>query len=133
MGKVDNRRQVYLALVADVESQLRDAYAERNEQGQETQSSLAEKLGVNRSVVNRRLRGLNNLTLETLADMVWGLGQCIKVDIFDPETRPSNHVRVVSEHAKPSTMQISHSDRIKFIDHPSAPVTRTTKSFELDG
>jgi hypothetical protein len=40
------------------------------------------------------------MTTETIADMVWALGQCIEVDIFDPFDRPSNAPRVVSEHAQ---------------------------------
>lgn len=95
---VDNRKEVYLALVNSVEGQLRDAYADRHERGLDNQSTIARKLGVGRSVVNRRLSGRGNLTLETIADMVWALGQCINVDIFDPSSTPSNSARVVSEH-----------------------------------
>ena len=135
MDKVDIRRQVYLSLVSDVESQLRDAYAERHEQGIETQTSLADKLGVNRSVVNRRLRGLNNLTLESLADMVWALGQCIKVEILDPNTNPTNHVRVVSEHACAPRSQQTQTGQITFQGNPCSHLTSTnrkTVSFELN-
>ena len=125
INNVDNRRQVYLSLVSDVESQIRDAYAERHEQGIETQTSLAEKLGVNRSVVNRRLRGLNNLTLESLADLVWGLGQCIKVEIFDPSTNPTNHVRVESEHSYAASLQQTRTGQITFQGRPPTHLTST--------
>ena len=89
---------MYLALASKVEGALRDAYAKRYEAGEETQTSIAEKLGVNRSVVHRRLTGQQNMTLETVADMAWALGQCIEVDIFDPADRPSNQARIISEH-----------------------------------
>lgn len=98
----DNRRQVYLALVGQVEGQLRDVYAKRHEAGLETQSSVAEKLGVHRSVVHHRLTGRQNMTLETLADMAWALGCCIAVDIYDPADRPSNRARVIPSHITPS-------------------------------
>lgn len=98
--KANTRRQMYLALVSKVESSLRDAYAKLYDAGLETQTSLAEKLGVNRSVVNRRLTGQQNMTLETVADMAWALGQCIEMEIYDPAEKKTNAPRVVSEHAR---------------------------------
>lgn len=38
------------------------------------QQEIAEKLGVNRSVVNRLLRGTANLTIRTLGEVAWALG-----------------------------------------------------------
>ncbi len=91
---------MYLALVAKVEGALREAYVRRNEAGIENQSTVAEKLGVNRSVVNRRLTSRHNMTLETVADMAWALGQSVEIDIFDPDERPSNQPRIISEHRR---------------------------------
>lgn len=86
------RKKVFLSLSGSIGSQLRDEFAKKNEKGLITQTSIAEKLGVNKSVVNRRLTGQVNMTEETLADMVWALGCCIKVEIFDPVDRPGlNH------------------------------------------
>jgi transcriptional regulator with XRE-family HTH domain len=88
--KFSGRRATFLALSNDVERQLRDAYARKFEEGV-TQSALAEKLDVNRSAIHRRLTGRTNMTLETVADMVWALGQCVKVIIYDPATAGQNH------------------------------------------
>jgi hypothetical protein len=96
---VSNRRQVYLALASSIESQLRDAYAKRHAAGLDNQSTLAAKIGVDRSAINRRLLGKINMTEETIADMVWALGYCIDVVIYDPYEHPSNAKRVLSEHA----------------------------------
>lgn len=88
----DLRRRTYLALVSRVESQLRELFAKRCEQDGLSQAALADKLGVNRSVIHRRLTGRSNMTLETLADMAWGVGGCIDLDIYDPAERPQeNH------------------------------------------
>jgi hypothetical protein len=86
---------VYLKLAGDIERQLREAYHSRFESGQETQSSLAKKLGVDRSAVNRRLVGRTNMTIETIADMVWALEHEIAVDISDPSVQ----VRTLSNSA----------------------------------
>lgn len=62
-----------------------------------TQAVLAKKLGVDRSAVNRRLSGGSNMTIETVADMVWGLGHCIRVEIYDPTDASTNHFHIVPE------------------------------------
>lgn len=92
-----NRRQVYLSLVGQIESQLRAAYVRRNQSG-ETQTDIARKLGVHRSTVNKRLTGQKNMTLDTVADMVWALGHCIQVSIFDPAETKTNQVIIVPDH-----------------------------------
>ncbi|WP_136623896.1 helix-turn-helix domain-containing protein [Bradyrhizobium neotropicale] len=74
-----------------IEGQLRDAYAKKHEAGELNQSSLANKLGVNRSAVHHRLTGRTNMTVETIADMVWGLDHDIELKIFDPSESKRNH------------------------------------------
>jgi hypothetical protein len=91
---IEPRRAVYLNLVGSIESQLRDAYARLYESGEENQSTLAKKLGVDRSVVNRRLTGHHNMTIETLADMVWALRKHIDVDIHDPIVTKNSDISV---------------------------------------
>lgn len=101
----DNRRSVYLSLVGAIEAGLRDAYAVKHEAGQATQSSIARKLGVSRSTINKRLKGQNNMTLETVADMVWALGQCVRVEIFDPTQAPTNGHRIEPVHPESVTFE----------------------------
>ncbi len=52
---------------------LRVALAEKENNGV-TQQSIAKKLSVNRSVVNRFLKGEANLTLRSVAEIAWALG-----------------------------------------------------------
>ncbi|UGY15086.1 helix-turn-helix domain-containing protein [Bradyrhizobium septentrionale] len=78
---------MFLKLAGMIESQLRDAYARRHEAGRLTQSGIARELGVNRSAIHNRLSGTTNMTIETIADMVWALGHDIDVKIVDPELK----------------------------------------------
>jgi hypothetical protein len=87
--KLDERRSLYLRLAGDIERQLRGAYDRLYKTGEATQSSLAAKLKVNRSVVHRRLSGRSNMRISTLADMVWALGQNISVNIYPGEAASS--------------------------------------------
>lgn len=81
-----------------MESQLRQAFARKHDDGGLTQKALADKLDIDKSVVNRRLTGRSNMTLETLADMTWGLGHCVEVKIYDPLDLDSNGFRIVPAH-----------------------------------
>jgi len=83
--KTDDRRGVYLGLSGDIERQLRGAYARQYQRGL-NQSQLANKLGVSRSVIHRRLMGKVNMQLDTLADMVWGLNHRVAVFIYPADT-----------------------------------------------
>ncbi|MCW2227221.1 helix-turn-helix domain-containing protein [Bradyrhizobium elkanii] len=74
-----------------IEGQLRDAYAKKYEKGAINQSTLADKLGIDRSAVHRRLTGRANMTIETIADMIWGLEHDVDLKIFDPAETATNH------------------------------------------
>jgi hypothetical protein len=76
---------MFLYLSGQIEGQLREAYDRAFKAGLATQSSIAKKLKIHRSAVHHRLMGHTNMTIETIADMVWALNQAIKVEIFDPE------------------------------------------------
>jgi hypothetical protein len=79
-------------LSAQIEGQLRAAYDQKFKAKECTQASLAKKLGVNRSAVHHRLMGHTNMTVETIADMVWALDHAIRIEIFDPlNDHSSNH------------------------------------------
>ncbi|MER9855241.1 MULTISPECIES: helix-turn-helix transcriptional regulator [unclassified Mesorhizobium] len=45
------------------------------------QKELAEKIGVNRSVVNKQLLGTGNLTLRSISDLAWAMGADIEFSI----------------------------------------------------
>lgn len=100
LHQADNRRAVYLQLAGSIESQLRQAYAKRHDVDGVTQSQIGDMLGINRSAVNRRLTGGSNMTTETIADMVWALGHCIKVEIFDPSDTPTNSAAIIPVRAQ---------------------------------
>jgi predicted XRE-type DNA-binding protein len=84
-----------LQIAGSIEGQLRQAYAKCHEERGVTQSQIAEKVGIDRSAVHRRLSGRSNMTIETIADMVWALGHCMQVRIFDPSDASSNGHMIV--------------------------------------
>lgn len=99
-SNISNRRKAYLALSSMIESQLRDAFAEEVARSDLSQSEVARRLNVDRSTVNKRLRGSTNMTIETIADMAWAIGRSVDVKIYDPAEIKTNASQVVSEHCR---------------------------------
>jgi hypothetical protein len=82
---------MFLKLSGQIEGQLRDAYDKKFRAGLLNQTSLASKLNVNRSAIHHRLSGRTNMTIETIADMIWGLGNDFELKIFDPTESTVNY------------------------------------------
>lgn len=106
------RRRIFLSLAGQIESQLRDAYALKHDQQGVTQTDLARRLCVNRSAINHRLKGHVNMTVETIADMVWALDHAIKVTIYDPRSVRSNSVSASSEVSAQRAGRLPVQDRL---------------------
>ena len=69
--KTDARKKKFIRLVSDVHAELAEAIyrGEHNKSG--TKAELARKLGINKSVLSRRLNGTSNMTLLAIADIAW--------------------------------------------------------------
>ena len=80
------------------------ALAEKKESGV-SQQSIADKLGVNRSVINRLLRGSGNLTLRSVAEIAWALEWEI---VFELRKRPM----FVSNAATADRMDMSRAESV---------------------
>ena len=61
--------------IGAVRKALLKAALEEKQRSGVTQQAMAAKLGVNRSVINRLLRGEANLTLRTIGEIAWALGR----------------------------------------------------------
>jgi transcriptional regulator with XRE-family HTH domain len=88
---------MYLKLAGMVESQLREAFGHRHEESGLTQSDIARLLEVDRSTIHNRLSGLTNMTIETIANMVWAMDYDIDVKVFDPQMRTDSNFFVADD------------------------------------
>ena len=86
---LDARGRKSSRFISKVHEQLQRAFVRHYEANGTTQQKLAEKLGVDRSFVNRKLSGEGNLTLRTIADFAWAL-DC-DVDFELVPTRSISH------------------------------------------
>jgi hypothetical protein len=97
---------VFLRLAGEIESQLRDAYDRRFRAGEETQTTLAKKLDIDRSAIHRRLMGRTNMTIETIADMVWALDCKIGVKIQDAIQDITSNYSISPDQPKPPEVKL---------------------------
>ena len=81
--RIDKRSLKVAKFISRLQSAIQAALIETGM----TQQEVAEKLGVDRSVVNRRLKGKANLTARSIADFAYALDRDIKID-FVNSVRP---------------------------------------------
>ncbi len=72
--KIDPKKRAASRFIGKVRKALVTAVADEKEENGINQQKLAIALGVNRSVINRMLKGESNLTLRSIGELAWALG-----------------------------------------------------------
>lgn len=72
--KIDERSRAGSRFITRVNGELRHALVTEKSERKLTQQAIADKLGVNRSVVNRRFMGLENMTARSISELLWAIG-----------------------------------------------------------
>jgi len=75
------RRRTFVRLIGEIQHALNSAYAEEHEIRGLTKSQIAREIGRDRSFVTRKLTGMSNMTLESLADLAYALNRPVKVTL----------------------------------------------------
>ena len=83
--KLDPRRQNAGRFIGRVRDEIVKAFFDEKKTRGLTQEQVAQRLGVNRSYVNRILKGEENLTLRTVADLAWAPDREIVVELEKPQ------------------------------------------------
>jgi len=68
-------RRVAARFIEGVRRALQKALAEEERENGVTQADIARRIGVNRSVIHRELRGHRDITLGRLAELAWAMGR----------------------------------------------------------
>ena len=78
--------------VGEVRDKLLKALADRKREVGLSQSDIAKKIGVHRSVVNRELRGRKDITLGRVAELATSMGLAIEFELVEPIFETSANV-----------------------------------------
>ena len=100
--RLDPRKKAASRFILAVRAALQEALTEEAESGRTTKSQIAERLGIHRSAVTRRMKGTENLTLRTLAEMAWALGRRPTFTLERATTPEGTNYSVSEDATRPS-------------------------------
>ena len=72
--KIDEKSRAGSRFISRVKAELQSALEQEKAERKLTQKAIADTLGINRSVVNRRFMGLENMTIRSLGETLWAIG-----------------------------------------------------------
>jgi DNA-binding IclR family transcriptional regulator len=78
---IEPNRRAAARFVGQVRRALQKAFAEEQKKRGLSQADIARALGVNRSVINRELKGFKDITLGRVAELAWVLGRSPAFDL----------------------------------------------------
>lgn len=78
--QIDPRSRKAARFISSVQKQIQAAYLRASKRGL-NQQAIAQSLGVDRSTVNKRLLGTSNLTLRSISDLAWAMGESVRLVI----------------------------------------------------
>ena len=120
--------------ISAVRRALQTAFAEEAKKNGLSQAELARRRGVNRSVVTRELRGVENMTLRSVAEAAWAMGRVAKLEIVAPaQPHGQNFIVAAPGSSVSSAVRTSGnqgSAAIKAIGLAGAKVSATVSSSE---
>lgn len=131
---VDKRRRTYVRLIGEIHHALHQALEEEYAARKLTQQGMAEALDTEKSFISRKMNGLSNMTLETLADLAFALDRAVKVKLVSRHSSDrSNQISDQSETTKnwPEIRPKSLSTADDDAEIPIKP-QRENKLFELE-
>jgi transcriptional regulator with XRE-family HTH domain len=109
--------------IGRVRGELLKALSQRKSEGHLPQQALAEKLGIERSAINRQLSGEANLTLRSLADLAWAMDMEISFALTAPPANAGqNHP---AQHHPITTSTVRHG-QIRYINGTAKRVSGCT-------
>lgn len=100
---IGERERAGSRFITDVKEQLQHALAKEKAERKLTFQSIGETLGVNRSVVNRMFMGLENMTIKSIAELLWAIGWEPHFEARKVSTHESENEFLVASEVKTST------------------------------
>lgn len=133
--KIDPKSRAAGRFIGKVRRELISAAINEKKLSGITQQKIAEALGVNRSVVNRILKGETNLTLRTIAELSFALGYTPEFSLEKPKTLPTTNLPPDMKPAgvsKSSTSSTTIAQNYFVSDKPKARSNSKNPIMELE-
>lgn len=95
--RIDPKERQVARFLGDVERAFQRAFTEAKKERKLTQQQLAVSLGIDRSAINRRLLGRENMTERSIAEMAWAMGYEIEFKLVRRKNIPDVKVDIAAE------------------------------------
>jgi transcriptional regulator with XRE-family HTH domain len=95
--RIDPKERQVARFLGDVERAFQRAFTEAKKERKLTQQQLAVSLGIDRSAINRRLLGRENMTERSIAEMAWAMGYEIEFKLVRRKTISSQEADIAAE------------------------------------
>lgn len=95
--RLDPKERQVARFLGNVERAFQRAFTDAKKQRKLTQQQLAVTLGVDRSAINRRLLGRENMTERTLAEMAFAMGYDIEFKLVPRKTAVEDNHSLAAE------------------------------------
>jgi transcriptional regulator with XRE-family HTH domain len=108
--KIDRRSLKAAKLISKLQTEIQKALIESGM----TQQEVAERLGVDRSVINRRLKGSANLTARSISDFAYVLDRDVKLELVKNTGRASANYQIVTASSeKPKQSELTRTIQLR--------------------
>lgn len=110
-------RRAAARFVGKVRRSLQRAFVEENTKDRRlNQSELARRIGVDRSVIHRELRGTKDISMSRVGQLAWAMGRAVEFNLIEIETHGGNG----PHHADGMkfTNSVDTAQRVKTVDTP---------------
>ncbi|MGJ4996220.1 helix-turn-helix domain-containing protein [Bradyrhizobium sp. HKCCYLS3077] len=94
---ISPNRRAATRFIGEVRRELQKAYVEEQQQRGLSQSEIARLLKIHRSVINRELKGVKDITLGRVAELAWALGRKARFSLEEaPAVVGSNSAGIIA-------------------------------------
>jgi hypothetical protein len=90
---IEPNRRAAARFVGQVRRSLQKAFVEEQKKRGLTQSEIARMLKIHRSVINRELKGLKDMTLGRVGELSWAMGRSPVFSLHTPQINTSTILR----------------------------------------
>lgn len=99
---IGEKATIVSRFMGEIHAEIQQAFIAEKVSRKLTQQQIATLLEVNRSVINRQLQGMENLTARRIAEFAWALG-------YEPEFRLRKDVAEHGTNDRPAKPPVSQS------------------------
>lgn len=132
---ISPNRRAAARFTSHVRRTLQRIFVEEQERSGVTQSDVARKLNIHRSVVSRELHGRREISIGRIAEYAWALGREINFDlplaeIMHGVNRPANVGGVKNKvfHSTGTSTSVSSAVNIQITAHPPTFISNSSQA-----